>query len=239
MSIHALIPSAGTGTRLPGDSPKQYRTVAGAAVVAHTVRAFLACARIDTLTVLVAPGDTQARRTLPAHARLRIAERGGATRAQTVTQGLRWLLEQGADAGDWVLVHDAARCCITPAAIDVLIRACENDAVGGLLALPLPDTLKQERQDDVARAATTLPRTGLWLAQTPQMFRIDTLIAALEQTDPAHITDEASAIERMGLQPRLVMGSSGNFKVTYPDDLLLAEALIRARTADIPARSVA
>ena len=147
MSIHALIPSAGSGTRLPGDSPKQYRTVAGAAVVAHTVRAFLACERVDTMTVLVAQGDMQARLALPAHARLRIAEQGGVTRAQTVTQGLRWLLEQGADPSDWVLVHDAARCCITPEAIDGLVCACENDAVGGLLALPLPDTLKQETAD--------------------------------------------------------------------------------------------
>ena len=239
MSIHALIPSAGTGTRLPGDSPKQYRTVAGTAVVAHTVRAFLGSARVDTITVLVAPGDTLARLALPAHARLRIAEQGGATRAQTVTQGLRWLLEQCADPADWVLVHDAARCCITSAAIDGLVRACENDAVGGLLALPLPDTLKQERRGDVARVTATLPRAGLWLAQTPQMFRLEALLAALGQADPADITDEASAIERMGLQPRLVMGSGANFKITYPDDLLLAEALIRARTADIPARSVA
>lgn len=237
MPIHALIPSAGSGTRLPGDRPKQYRRVAGAAVVAHTVRAFLDCGRVDTVTVVVAPGDARARGALPAHARLRIAEQGGATRAQTVTQGLRWLLGQGADANDWVLVHDAARCCITPAAIDGLIHACENDAVGGLLALPLPDTLKQERRGDVARAADTLPRAGLWLAQTPQMFRLDTLLAALEQADPADITDEASAIERMGLQPRLVMGSGANFKITYPDDLRLAEALLASRAAG--ARSAA
>jgi 2-C-methyl-D-erythritol 4-phosphate cytidylyltransferase len=190
MPIHALIPSAGSGTRLPGDSPKQYRRVAGVAVVAHTVRAFLDCGRVDTVTVVVAPGDARARGALPAHA-----------------------------------------------AIDGLIHACENDAVGGLLALPLPDTLKQERGGDVARAAATLPRAGLWLAQTPQMFRLDTLLAALEQADPADITDEASAIERMGLQPRLVMGSGANFKITYPDDLRLAEALLASRAAG--ARSAA
>ena len=230
MSIHALIPSAGTGTRLPGDSPKQYRTVAGTAVFAHTVRAFLGSARVDTITVLVAPGDTLARLALPAHARLRIAEQGGATRAQTVTQGLRWLLEQGADPADWVLVHDAARCCITSAAIDGLVRACENDAVGGLLALPLPDTLKQERRGDVARVTATLPRAGLWLAQTPQMFRHGLLQQALQQAGDA-VTDESGAVEALGLAPRLVAGSAQNFKVTYPEDFALAEAVLRARQA--------
>ena len=245
--MHALIPCAGSGARLPGDVPKQYRQCAGAAVVAHTVQAFLACPQIALVHVVVQAGDTQARDVLPAHPRLRMLEAGGATRAQTVLQGLRALQAQGVAELDWVLVHDAARCCITPEAIAGLIDACRHDAVGGLLALPLADTLKQAAAlddpcADVAavahilahatepvRVGATLPRDGLWLAQTPQMFRLGTLLAALQLADLAGITDEASAVERMGLQPQLVPGSSSNFKVTFADDLLLAEALIMAR----------
>lgn len=231
--MHALIPCAGSGARLPGDVPKQYRQLAGAAVVAHTVRAFLACPQVASVHVVVQAGDAQARAVLPTHPRLRIHEAGGAARAQTVLQGLRGLRAQGAGEQDWVLVHDAARCCITPQAIAGLIEACQHDAVGGLLALPLPDTLKQAAADanapQTVRVAATLPRDGLWLAQTPQMFRLGILLAALQQSDPAGITDEASAVERMGLRPKLVLGSGSNFKVTFADDLILAEALITTR----------
>ncbi len=226
--MHALIPCAGSGTRLPGDVPKQYRQLAGAAVVAHTVQAFLACQPVSSVHVVVQAGDAQARAVLPAHPRLRIHEAGGATRALTVLQGLRALQTLGAGELDWVLVHDAARCCITPQAILELIEACRHDAVGGLLALPLADTLKQAAADAQApqtlRVATTLSRDGLWLAQTPQMFRLGTLLTALEQSGSAGITDEASAVERIGLRPKLVLGSSSNIKVTFADDLMLAES---------------
>ena len=162
-----------------------------------------------------------------------IAPQAGNTRAITVFNGLKVLLIHGADKNDWVLVHDAARCLITPEQISALIDACENDAVGGLLALPLSDTLKSE---SAGRVAATLDRSDKWLAQTPQMFRIgalmDALAAAGDLSDPANalITDESSAMERMGLQPKLVRGSAQNFKVTYPEDFALAEAVLQSRS---------
>jgi 2-C-methyl-D-erythritol 4-phosphate cytidylyltransferase len=135
------------------------------------------------------------------------------------------LLERGAAATDWVLVHDAARCLITPGQINALIDACEQDAVGGLLALKLPDTLKREVD---GRVAQTVERSDKWLAQTPQMFRIGDLQAALQAAGDA-VTDESSAMEFLGKAPLLVEGSAQNFKVTYPQDFALAQAVLLAR----------
>jgi 2-C-methyl-D-erythritol 4-phosphate cytidylyltransferase len=161
---------------------------------------------------------------------------GGATRAESVFNGLSQLLTEGAkdpqgvQASDWILVHDAARCLITDLEINRLINACMDDEVGGLLALPLPDTLKAAVN---GRVSQTLPRQDKWLAQTPQMFRAGALHAALlaksaEQFEG--ITDEASAMEMAGFAPKLVVGSPHNFKVTYPPDFALAEDLLRSRT---------
>ena len=144
--------------------------------------------------------------------------------------GLRAMLAAGLDPQDWVLVHDAARCLVLPQEVDRLMDVCRDDPVGGLLALPLPDTLKRETG---GRVAETVPREHKWLAQTPQMFRLQALhdaLAAVADSGFAGITDEASAIERLGLQPRLVEGSAQNFKVTYPADFSLAEAVLRSRT---------
>jgi 2-C-methyl-D-erythritol 4-phosphate cytidylyltransferase len=154
-----------------------------------------------------------------------VADCGGATRAASVGNGLAVLRGLGAADDDWVLVHDAARCLVTPAQITRLIEACAQDAVGGLLALKLPDTLKQERE---GRVAATLARDDKWLAQTPQMFRLGLLQRALAAAG-AQVTDESSAIEALGLAPRLVAGSAQNFKVTYPEDFALAEAVLDAR----------
>ena len=140
------------------------------------------------------------------------------------------LRDSGVPDNDWVLVHDAARCLVTPQEICALIDACRDDAVGGLLALPLPDTLKAEAG---GRVQQTVPREHKWLAQTPQMFRLGDLHAALARARAsgfADITDEASAIERSGAQPRLVEGRASNLKVTYPHDFALAEAILRSRT---------
>ena len=161
-----------------------------------------------------------------------VANCGGATRAESVFNGLQRLLAEGARPTDWVLVHDAARCLVTPAQIGALIDACLPDAVGGLLALPLPDTLKQAGAD--GRVDATIDRAHKWLAQTPQMFRIGLLrdaLAAHAAGGFAGITDEASAIELAGLAPLLVPGSAQNFKVTYPEDFALAEAVLRSRIA--------
>jgi 2-C-methyl-D-erythritol 4-phosphate cytidylyltransferase len=153
---------------------------------------------------------------------------GGPTRAASVHNGLQALLKQSAQADDWVLVHDAARCLITPAQITALIVACQDDTVGGLLALPLPDTLKSSA---AGRVAATVERHDKYLAQTPQMFRIGALIAALEAAEKRQlrVTDESSAMEAQGLKPLLVHGSAQNFKVTYPEDFALAQAVIKSR----------
>ena len=224
----ALLPCAGSGARAGGVVPKQYQPVAGVPMVRHTLAAFLAVARIARVLVVVAPGDD----TLQApDAAYSIAACGGATRAQSVFNGLAALRDQGAGADDWVLVHDAARCLVTPALIDALIDACLPDAVGGLLALPLADTLKSATG---TRAVATLERADKWLAQTPQMFRVGALHAALMAHAAqgfAGITDEASAVEAAGQRPLLVRGSAQNFKVTYPEDFALAEAILRSRSA--------
>lgn len=201
-------------------------------MVLHTLRAFQAVPRLVTLLVCVAPGDT----TLAGRAGemgFVLAGCGGATRAATVRSGLAVLRERGAADDDWVLVHDAARCLVTPELIDRLIAACEADAVGGLLAQPLADTLK--RAGDGQRVEATVPRERLWLAQTPQMFRLALLADALAKAGDA-VTDEAGAIESAGHQPLLVTGSAQNFKLTWPEDFALAEALLRSREAKGTAR---
>jgi 2-C-methyl-D-erythritol 4-phosphate cytidylyltransferase len=142
-----------------------------------------------------------------------------------VANGLAELASRGAASSDWVLVHDAARCLVRPAWIEALIAACEDDEVGGLLALPLADTLKQEH---AGRVVATLPRAHKWQAQTPQMFRLGMLREALTRAG-AEVTDEASAVEAIGLAPRLVAGSAENFKLTYASDFALAERLLRTR----------
>ena len=223
----ALLPCAGSGSRAGAALPKQYQVVAGQPMVRHTLAAFAAVPRIARTLVVVAPGDATLRHE---GASAFIAACGGVTRAGSVFNGLKALLEQGASAQDWVLVHDAARCLVTPALIDALIDACLPDAVGGLLALPLPDTLKQATA--CGRVAATIDREGKWLAQTPQMFRIGLLqeaLAAHAATGFAGITDEASAIEAAGHAPLLVRGSAQNVKVTWPEDFALAEAVLRSR----------
>ncbi|MDE2567081.1 MAG: 2-C-methyl-D-erythritol 4-phosphate cytidylyltransferase, partial [Burkholderiales bacterium] len=157
-----------------------------------------------------------------------VARCGGATRADSVARGLQALRERGAGDADWVLVHDAARCLLRPAWVERLIQACLGDAVGGLLALPLADTLKQAKGD---RVAATLDRQGKWLAQTPQMFRLGLLQHALAQAAAAGVavTDEAGAIEQLGLAPKLVPGDIENLKLTWPADLELAARLLQTR----------
>ncbi len=232
----ALVPCAGVGERAGVGGPKQYHPVAGRPVVAHSLAALSAVARIDTILVVVAPGDTLFAQHLPGFedARHVVAPVGGATRADSVAHGLQALVELGAQPHDWVLVHDAARCLLQPAAVTRLIHACEGDEVGGLLALPLADTLKVAQRDatGASRATATLDRQDKWAAQTPQMFRLGLLQLALAHalSDPAlaaGITDEASAIEALGHQPVLVPGAIDNIKLTWPDDFALAERWLR------------
>lgn len=226
---YALIPCAGSGSRAGTAQPKQYQRVAGARLIDHTVNALLGVPTLAGVGVVVAPDDAV---YASPNARVRVWHVGGPTRAHSVFNGLLALQGAGARPQDWVLVHDAARCLVRPTEVEALIDACIDDPVGGLLAVPVPDTLK--KADASGRAQQTVDRANVWQAQTPQMFRISGLWTALEAQradDFAGITDEASAVERTGLAPRLVRGSVQNFKVTYPEDFALAEAVLQSRRA--------
>lgn len=224
----ALVPCAGIGQRAGAGGPKQYAPLAGRAVVAHTLAALAAVPRIVRTLVVLAPGDAQFAAAVPGFAGW-VAHRGGETRAASVANGLAALREHGAGDADWVLVHDAARCLLRPAWVTRLIEACEDDAVGGLLALPLADTLKAEGDGERAgRVAATIPRAAKWAAQTPQMFRLGLLERALAAAGP-EVTDESGAVEALGLAPRLVAGELENLKLTWPADFALAARLLETR----------
>jgi 2-C-methyl-D-erythritol 4-phosphate cytidylyltransferase len=232
--VFVLIASAGIGSRAggPADLPKQYQLLCGQALILHTLKVFQGLSDlVGAVAIAVAPQDALIDPLLQGRSEV-ILRCGGATRADTVRQGLQdWQqLAGGPGPDDWVLVHDAARCLIEPALVRRLIGQCRHDAVGGLLALPLPDTLKTERG---GRVVQTLDRSGKWLAQTPQMFRCGALLRALQKarSSALPVTDEASAMEAQGLAPLLVPGSLRNFKVTYPEDFSLAQALLQGQSA--------
>ena len=239
--LFAVIPCAGIGARSGAPLPKQYRTVAGHNLLHHTLTAFDACSELTQTLVVLAPHDTHFDPRRFNGLRFAVRRCGGESRHATVLNGLYALREFGARDHDWALVHDAARAGITPTLIRKLVAEVKDDPVGGIVALPLADTLKRATADvaDVTNAADaatnggpriarTEPRDGLWLAQTPQMFRLGLLRDALEsaQRDGFNVTDEASALERLGHNPRLVQGNLRNFKVTYPEDFALAEAVL-------------
>ena len=231
----ALVPCAGSGSRSGAAGPKQYESLVGRALVLWTLEALGRVGELDGTLVVLSPGDTQfaalaAEGDAEAAAACWRANVGGATRAETVYAGLHDLLARGALPTDWVLVHDAARCLVHPESIRRLIAECRDDAVGGLLALPVPDTLK--RADAGERVGETVPRERIWAAQTPQMFRLGVLRDALRAgfaRPELQITDEASAIEAAGFAPRLVRGDFENLKVTWPEDFALAERLLTSR----------
>jgi len=229
----ALVPCAGSGSRAGTAQPKQYQPIAGQPLVMHTLQALAGVARLHGGLVVLTPGDDFAWPQGAQWPDLFMRQAcGGATRAHSVFQGLQALRDLGVRDNDWVLVHDAARCLVTPQMVDALIDACSVDPVGGLLALPLPDTLKQEVG---GRSHTTVPRADKWLAQTPQMFRLGALYDALARRAAggfAGITDEASAMEMDGHAPLMVTGSAHNFKVTYPQDFALAQAILQARKTE-------
>lgn len=222
--LYALVPCAGIGERAGAEGPKQYATVAGKAMVQHTLDALAQVKRLRQTLVVLSPQDRQFEQHVPS-TQAWLARVGGASRAMTVGHGLAHLRERGARADDWVLVHDAARCLVQPAWVDALIDACVDDAVGGLLALPLADTLKAET---AGRVSGTVDRARKWQAQTPQMFRIGLLQEALAHAGDA-VTDDASAIEALGHAPLLVPCSMENFKITWPADFALAERLLKTR----------
>jgi 2-C-methyl-D-erythritol 4-phosphate cytidylyltransferase len=219
-----LIPAAGQGARLGGEAPKQYLELAGRPMLAHAAAALLAHPAVELAFVVLAPDDERwAMHDWRAFGdRLAPLWCGGATRRDSVLNGLI-AMANVVDPEDWVLVHDAARPCLGRDDLARLIAAVRDDDVGGILAVPLADTLKRANGAD--RIAATEPRAGLWLAQTPQMFRHGTLLRAIGGA--AEVTDEAAAVEALGLRPRLVAGSARNLKVTFPGDAAIAERLLK------------
>lgn len=216
----AVVPAAGIGRRMLGDLPKQYLPLLGKTVLEHTLTALLAQTQLQHIVLVVAADDQRWRSiTLLDNPRIAIVE-GGAERSDSVLSGLRHLSSRCAD-DDWVLVHDVARACITADDIKKLTSELAGDVVGGILAIPVSDTIKQVDQHTIA---ATVDRSGLWQAQTPQMFRYGLLIEALTAAiaQGLIITDEASALELAGFKPRVIEGSSANIKITRPEDLTLA-----------------
>ncbi|MGQ0429594.1 MAG: 2-C-methyl-D-erythritol 4-phosphate cytidylyltransferase [Gammaproteobacteria bacterium] len=222
--IWFVIAAAGASTRYGGATPKPWLRIRGKSLLEHAMRALLAAPGVAGGVVVTAPGDRRFAR-LPAALRRKVTQAaGGPTRAMSVLRGLRALIT--ADPADWVLVHDAARPCLPRRDLLGLIAECRRDPVGGLLALPVTDTVKQA--DEEGRSARTVPRERLWRAQTPQMFPLGQLERALQHAlqEGFEATDEAAAIEGLGLHPRLVEGSALNVKVTRPADLALAAAAL-------------
>jgi len=205
--------------------PKQYLALGGKPMLEHSIDAMLTDARIERVFVVVAPSDTRWPSIRADAARVEFLPVGGASRAESVRNGLDAIAGRVED-NDRVLVHDAARPCLGAAQLTGLIDGAGGEDGGGLLAVPLSDTLK--RGDD-GRVATTLDRSSLWCAQTPQLFRFGSLRAALASGALAGITDEASAMERAGHAPRLIAGVTSNLKVTTPEDVVLAGAVLRAQ----------
>lgn len=216
-----VIPAAGVGRRMGAARPKQYLELAGRAVIDHVVRLFADNPRIAGVFVALDPNDAYWPSTgLDEHPRVWRVD-GGAERCHSVGNAIAALSETASDT-DWVLVHDAARPCVRWADIEHLIDTLSDHAVGGLLGVPVCDTIKQA--GEASAVARTVPRADLWHAYTPQMFRLGLLREALERALAAgeHVTDDASAVELMGLQPLLVEGHADNLKITRPEDLALA-----------------
>ena len=219
--FHALVPAAGFGQRMGNELPKQYLPLAGQPMIFHALDTLCSCPEITTVFVVLAPDDTQFHTYdwSLLNGKLQPLFCGGKTRAESVLNGL---LASELEPDDWVLVHDAVRPCLKQTHLAKLIAELRDDGVGGILAVPVADTLK--RADENNRILRTESRERLWQAQTPQMFRAGLLAQALQKG--GNFTDESSAMEALGLQPRLVECESSNLKVTYPQDLLLAELLL-------------
>ena len=229
--IFALVPAAGQGTRMGDVLPKQYLPLAGRPMVFHSLAALAAVGRIDHVIAILSPLD----RHWSGHDRSAFPDKvealyaGGESRGRSVANALAQLFGR-ADADDWVLVHDAARPCLATGLVERFLDEVGDDDVGGLLAMPLADTLK--RAQDSMRVAGTIPREGLWRAQTPQMFRFDLLRRGLERMPDA--TDESQAVESLGRKPRIVQGEGANLKVTFAEDLPLAEMILARRAGMAP-----
>ncbi|MDP1949876.1 MAG: 2-C-methyl-D-erythritol 4-phosphate cytidylyltransferase [Nitrosomonas sp.] len=226
----ALIPAAGSGSRIGEGLPKQYLALAGKPMIYHAIHTLCGAPHISHVLVVLSPEDNNWSQYNWSEfsEKLLVLNCGGATRAESVLNGLQGIKQLlTINDNDWILVHDAARPCLTPEQLENLINELSNDAIGGLLAIPVADTLK--RSDTSKRAKNTESRENLWQAQTPQMFRYRLLVSALSGADRTCLTDDASAVETLGFRPKLVLGNTNNFKVTYPQDLALAELILQKR----------
>ncbi len=245
-----VMPCAGSGLRAGGEVAKQYQHVEGLPLVVRSLQGLARVPQLKSAVLVVSPQDPMARQVMQAHGcahwfdHFNVLPQGGATRMESVLAGVRSLALMGARESDWVLVHDAARCLIQAQWVEQLIREVGDDPVGGILAWPLSDTLKEahaSKPHESSRILSTHSRTHKWLAQTPQMFRVGPLQKALESAtaqlalelaqphgegSEPRVTDEASAMEAVGLSPLLVKASALNIKVTYAEDFALARALL-------------
>jgi 2-C-methyl-D-erythritol 4-phosphate cytidylyltransferase len=222
----AVIPAAGTGSRLGGSLPKQYLAIGDRPLLYYAIARLCTHPAVDRIYVILASDDRRFETYdwKPFAAKLEPLYVGGDSRAATVLHALEALSSQ-AHVDDWILVHDAARPCLSAHMLDRLIGEIGEDHSGGLLAVPVADTLK--RADDDRRSIRTESRAGLWQAQTPQMFRYDLLLRALQSCDLGQATDEAAAVEALGLKPKLVQSDATNLKVTHARDLALAELILK------------
>ena len=235
---HALLPTAGAGSRLGGDLPKQFQELAGRPMLAYALEAFMQSPLVDSIWIGVSPGfiDNPILKSLVKGSKpIHFLPTGGPTRQETVRNTLAAQLKSGISPDDWILVHDAARPGITPVLIEKLITAVQDSDAGGLLAVPLADTLKQADLDSVIAGnmphiVKTIPRKHLWQAQTPQMFGLKELHSALEDAIrlEADVTDEASAMELTGVKPLLIEGATQNFKVTHSADWDLMQLVLNS-----------
>lgn len=222
--FHAIVPAAGCGTRFGADVPKQYLELCGRPLIFHALSALFRCPRIERVWVVLSPDDLWWEQFdwRVFASKLQVIRCGGETRAKSVSNGLAAAASCLTD-DDWVLVHDAARPCLSQALLSALLDEVAEDPVGGLLAVPVADTLKRCSAD--SRVSVTVGRENLWQAQTPQMFRFGLLHSVL--AGDTAVTDEAGAVEAAGLQPRLVRSDISNIKVTYPADLHLAQCILK------------
>ena len=221
--VTAVLVAAGSGSRMGLSSPKQYQLIGDKTMLERSLDALLAEPRIEKVIVVISPTDIVGQELSFEDPRVEIARVGGRIRAESVKNGITYA---AIASSDWVLVHDAARPCLLPSDLKKLIDFCLENDKGAILAVPLNDTLKQEGPGETIKK--TIPRTGLWCAQTPQCFKNGELLKALEQAG-AEVTDEASAMEAAGYKPAIIEGTPTNIKVTRPMDLWMAKAIFQAR----------
>lgn len=229
----ALIPAAGSGSRMENKLPKQYLSLAGRPMIYHAVRTLCLSSEITSVFVVLDSEDSEWLKYdwSEFSSKLIVFNCGGETRAMSILNGLKTASEASFIGNDdWVLVHDAARPCLSEELLKKLLNELADDAVGGLLAVPLSDTLKRSGAND--RVKKTESRKDLWQAQTPQMFRYKLLMDALCKPDSITMTDDASAVEALGFYPKLVLGDVRNIKITYPQDLTLAELILQAQQGE-------